>query len=129
MNKIVIIGRLGKDPETRTTTTGKNVVSFSVGVTREFDKEQTDWFRVSAWGKTGEFVQNYLGKGRLVAVAGRMESRSYTDKDGNKREAWELTADSVQGLDRPKDEQGQEARQSGATTQAPASDWDPFVDE
>lgn len=96
MNNISIIGRLGKDPEIRQTTNGKSVCNFSVAVNRRFNKDESDWFNVTCWGKTAEFASNYLSKGRLVAVTGRMESRKHEDKT-----YWDLVADDVQGLDRP----------------------------
>jgi len=89
-NRIEIIGNLGGDPETRTTTNGKAVCSFSVGVSEKSGGE-TQWFRVQVWEKLAEICQQYLRKGSSVMLAGRMQSRSY-EKDGVKREAWELVA-------------------------------------
>lgn len=123
MNNICIIGRMGKDGELRTTSTGKNVASFSVGVTRKFKvngDSVTDWFNVTVWDKQAEFVCNYLGKGRLVSVVGRMECRKYEDKDGNKREAWDIQASDVSGLDKPKD--------GAAPAAAVGDDFDPFAE-
>lgn len=107
MNSINIVGRLTRDPERRSTTSGKTVTNFAVAVDKQFkpqgDGPTADFFNVTAWGNQGDYVANYLTKGRLVAVSGRMESRQY-DKDGTKVTAWELVADRVQGLDRPKDD-------------------------
>lgn len=126
LNRIALIGRLGRDPELKVTPTGKSVAEFSIGVNRQFDKNATDWFRVKCWGKTAEFVGEYLTKGRLVVVDGRMESRKYTDKDGNNREVWEVTADNVSGLDKPSESTGQ----SQSSDHDPVDDeYNPFADE
>ena len=132
LNRVIMIGRLTKDPELKQTTTGKSVVSFSIAVDKRIkptDGSPTaDFFMVKAWGNTAEFVSNYLGKGRLVAVDGRLETRKYTDQSGNNREITEIVADNVQGLDRPREETGQEHAGGGAPRQAaPEGDtWDPF---
>jgi single-strand DNA-binding protein len=142
LNRVVLIGRLTRDPEIRTTQTGKQVADFSLAVDKRIkptDGSATaDFFRVSAWGNTADFVANYLGKGRLVAVEGRLQSRSFTDRDGNKREVVEIVADNVQGLDRPRDDQGGGSgggggyqRQTAAVASEPApsaDDYDPFAD-
>jgi single-strand DNA-binding protein len=133
--RAVIIGRLVRDPENRTTATGKTVASFTVAVDSPFKdangEKKTSFLKVTAWGQTAEYVGNYLSKGRLVAVDGRIESRKFTDKDGNNREMVEVVADNVQGLDRPKDDGGQGVQaRPGATTPAPVvQDFDPWADE
>lgn len=142
VNHVVLIGRLTRDPEIRTTQTGKQVASFSVAVTKRFKptdgSPDADFFNVSAWGNTADFVANYLGKGRLVAVEGRLSSRKYTTQDGNTREVVEVVAENVQGLDRPRDDQGGGSgggggyqRQTAAVASEPApsaDDYDPFAD-
>lgn len=130
MNSINIVGRLTRDPERRSTTSGKTVTNFAVAVDKQFkpqgDGPTADFFNVTAWGNQGDYVANYLTKGRLVAVSGRMESRQY-DKDGTKVTAWELVADRVQGLDRPKDDApGAQAKAPSAATD---DEDDPFRDE
>ena len=97
MNSIHIIGRLGREPELRYTQSGKAVCSFSVAVDRRGKDAEPDWFSVSAWEKTAELCNEYLKKGRMVAVRGRMQSRKY-EKDGAKITAWDLVADEVQFL-------------------------------
>lgn len=137
INRVILIGRLTRDPELRTTTTGKQVSDFSIAVDKRIkptDGSPTaDFFRVSAWGQTAEFVGNYLTKGRLVAVDGRLQSRKYTDKDGNNREVVEVVADNVQGLDRPRDDAGGGSGMAAVTAgggAVPAEDeFDPFADE
>lgn len=137
INRIVLAGRLGRDPELRTTTTGKSVANFSLAVDKRFkpdgDGPSCDWFNVVAWGKTAEFVANYLTKGRLVAVDGRMETRKYTAADGSEKTAFEVVAESVQGLDRPTDEntapkQAAHAEKAGAATSG-LDEYDPFADD
>ncbi len=136
INRVVLVGRLVRDPELRTTTGGKSVVDFSIAVNKRFKptdgSPDADFFRVSAWDKTAEYVANYLSKGRLVAVDGRLQSRKYTASDGSNREVVEITAESVQGLDRPRDDAGGGGAPAGAavTSAAPnADEFDPFADE
>lgn len=135
VNMVVLVGRLTRDPELRTTTSGKHVVSFSLAVDKRFKPQDgsatADFFNVTAWDKTAEFVSNYLTKGRLCSVEGRLQQRSYTDKDGNNREVVEVVADRVQGLDRPRDDaEGGGMRRETAAVAAPADDeFDPFADE
>lgn len=98
INSIVLMGRLTADPELRTTQSGKSVVSFSVAVDRDFQQngeKQADFIGVVAWGKTAEFIDKYFREGRMIAVVGRIQTRTYTDKDGNKRKAVEVVADKV----------------------------------
>lgn len=99
MNKIVIIGRLTRDPELKSTNAGTSVCNFSVAVDRTYrDKEgnrPTDFFDISVFGATAEFVAKYFKKGSSIAISGAMESRKFVDKDGNNRIAWSLHADEV----------------------------------
>lgn len=107
MNKIVIIGRLTRDPELRTTSTaGISVTSFSVAVDRPFAKEgqqDVDYIDCVAWRGLGETVAKFMTKGRLVAVAGRLQIRNYETQDGRKGRAAEVVADEVRFLDGKKD--------------------------
>lgn len=100
LNHIVIMGRLGKDPELRRTQSGVAVATFNVAVDRDFkDKETgqraTDWITCVAWRSTAEFVEKYFSKGSHVLVAGRLQMRDWTDKDGNKRISAEVQAENV----------------------------------
>ena len=99
LNCAIIMGRLAADPELRTTGTGKLVTSFSVAVNRSFvrqgEERQTDWIDCVAWGQTAEFVTKYFRKGSMIAVQGRLQTRSYDDKNGNRRKAVEIIADNV----------------------------------
>lgn len=139
LNRVIMIGRLTRDPELKTTTTGKSLVSFSIAVDKRIKPNDgsptADFFNIKAWGNTAEFVANYLAKGRLVAVDGRLETRKYTDQSGNNREITEIVADNVQGLDRPREDGAPAPRQggnagAGASAAVPAVDeYDPFADE
>ena len=100
LNHIVIMGRLGKDPELRRTQSGVAVATFNVAVDRDFkDKatgqRATDWITCVAWRSTAEFVEKYFAKGSQVLVAGRLQMRDWTDKDGNKRISAEVQAENV----------------------------------
>lgn len=98
INSVVLMGRLVRDPEIRTTASGKSVCSFSLAVERDFQRSEektADYFDCVAWGKTAEFIDKYFRKGRMIAVVGRIQTRTYTDKDGNKRQAMEVVAEKV----------------------------------
>lgn len=100
LNHIVIMGRLGKDPELRRTQSGVAVATFNVAVDRDFkDKatgqRATDWITCVAWRSTAEFVEKYFAKGSQVLVEGRLQMRDWTDKDGNKRISAEVQAENV----------------------------------
>lgn len=99
MNKIIITGRLTKDPELRTTGSGVEVCGFTVAVDRKTGKggeKKSDFFDCTAWRQSGVFVEKYFKKGDGITVEGSMESEKYTDKDGNNRTAWKLTVDNVE---------------------------------
>lgn len=95
LNNITIMGRLTKDPEIRTTQTGKHVELFTLAVDRDFDREKTDFFSCTAWGKTAEFIDTHFRKGQLMVVQGQMQSRAYKDRDGNNRTVWEVNVSNV----------------------------------
>lgn len=126
MNRVVLIGRITRDPETKTTTSGTKVAEFSIAVDKRGKDEGANFFRVKAWGNQAEYVGNYLSKGRLVAIDGRLEQRSY-EKDGQKREVIEVVAESVQGLDRPRDD-AQPAAPAAKPKPSANDDYDPFGD-
>lgn len=118
MNSIHIKGRLTRDPETRHTDSGKSVTNFSVAVNRRFNRDKADFFNVTAWEKTGEFVEKYFHKGSEIIVEGEMQSREYTDRDGNNRIAWDLIAGNVEFCGSKSDSAAlpTDNRQSAATT-------------
>lgn len=99
LNRIVLMGRLTKDPELRRTGTGVAVTSFTVAVDRDFApkgaERETDFVDVVAWRNTAEFVSKYFKRGRMAVVSGRLQIRNWEDKDGNKRRNAEVEADSV----------------------------------
>ena len=104
MNKLTIIGNLTRDPETRVTQSGSSVCSFTVAVNRRGQDDKTDFFRVSAWNKTGETCPKYLAKGRKVAVTGPVSVSTYTGQDGKTYANLEVMAQDVEFLT-PKAEQ------------------------
>ena len=108
LNHITIMGRLTKDPELRRTGSGVAVVSFTVAVDRDFTskdsgEKETDFIDCVAWRQTGEFVSKYFFKGKMAVVSGRLQIRSWTDKDGNNRRTAEIVADNVYFGDSKKD--------------------------
>ena len=111
LNRIIIMGRLTRDPELRHTQTGTAVASFTLAVDRDFkDKStgerSTDFIDVVAWRQTGEFVSRYFTKGRMAVVEGRLQIRDWTDKDGGKRRSAEIVADNVYFGDSKRDGDG-----------------------
>ena len=100
LNHIVIMGRLTRDPELRTTQSGVSVTSFTVAVDRDYNsrdngERQTDFIDCVAWRQTGEFVSRNFNKGKMIIVLGRLQSRKWQDKEGNNRISWEIQADNV----------------------------------
>lgn len=104
MNKIIVIGHLGRDPEMRYTPNGQGVTSFSIASSRRYTtsggetREETEWFNVSAWGRLAETCNQFLAKGRQVYVEGRLRSRSYEGRDGQTRFVNEINVTDVQFL-------------------------------
>jgi single-strand DNA-binding protein len=106
LNKIVLQGRLTRDPELRRTNGGTAVASFTLAVDRDFKSQngqkETDFIDIVAWRNTAEFVSKHFSKGRMAVVSGRLQVRNYQDKDGNKRKAVEVVADNVYFCDSAK---------------------------
>src|SRR5690606_10948139 len=117
LNRVVIIGRLTADPELRYTPQGVAVTTFRVAVDRSYANQQgereTDFFPVVTWRKLAEVCAHNLSKGRLVAVEGRVQNRSYTARDGSRRWVTEVVADNVRFLDWPKEQQPAAADDGG----------------
>lgn len=92
LNKVILMGRFTAEPELKSTSNGTSVTTFTLAVDRDYSKEdkQTDFITCVAWRNTAEFISKYFSKGQLVAVDGSIQTRSYTDKDGNKRTAFEV---------------------------------------
>ena len=126
LNHITIMGRLTNDPELRRTGSGVAVTSFTLAVDRDFKEKngekETDFIDVVAWRQTGEFVSKHFSKGRMAVVSGRLQIRSWTDKDGNKRRTAEVIADNVYFGD---------SKKEGETpaVNAPASDFVMLTDD
>ena len=108
LNKIIIMGRLARDPELRRTGSGTAVTSFSLACDRDFKSQsgekETDFIEVVAWKNTAEFVSKYFSKGRMAVVEGRLQIRDWTDKAGNKRTTAEVVADNVYFADSKRSE-------------------------
>jgi single-strand DNA-binding protein len=142
VNKVILIGNLGRDPEMRYTQSGQAVTNFTIATTENWtDKnsgekqEKTEWHRIIAWGKTGELCAQYLAKGRSVYIEGRLQTREWEDKEGIKRYTTEITANNVTFLGSPRSEgageggggvngggaSGGGAPPSGGSSQAPPS--------
>ena len=112
LNHIVIMGRLTRDPELRSTTTGVNVASFRIACNRDYSgrdgsEPQTDFVDCVAWRQTGEFVSRNFTKGKMIIVSGRLQMRDWTDRDGNKRTTAEIVADNVYFGESKRDSDGQ----------------------
>ena len=118
LNHITIMGRLTRDPELRRTGSGIAVASFSLAVDRDFSprdggERETDFIDCVAWRQTGEFVSKYFTKGRMAVVSGRLQIRSWTDKDGNKRRTAEVVADNVYFGESKRSSEGNNASYGG----------------
>lgn len=141
LNVAVLMGRLTADPELRHTTNDISVTSFTIAVDRSYVKSgadrQADFVDIVAWRNTADFVCKYFRKGQLVAVQGSIQTRSYTDKDGNKRKAFEIVADNVHFAESKRDNVGNQradveqpapryAQDTGDFEEIPSDDDLPF---
>ena len=119
LNKVMLLGHLGKDPEVRYTSSGRAMATFTLATSQTWrdqegnDQERTEWHRVVAWGRLGEICGEYLGKGKQVFIEGRIQSREWEDQDGNKRTTFEIIANDMimlsgsgQGQGRPQSDYG-----------------------
>jgi len=114
INQVILMGRLTRDPEQRTTSTGKTIASFSIAVDRGGQEDAADFFNVTAWEKLGELVMQYLAKGRRVLVQGRLRQDSWDDKESGKRQSRiEVVATDVTFLDGPSSDSGAPAQAGG----------------
>lgn len=142
LNKIMLIGHLGKDPDFNVTPDGTPVAKFSLAVSRFGSKnssgertKETDWFNIVAWRQLAEICEKYLHKGSKVYIEGRLSMRKYTDKEGIQRTAVDVIANDMQMLDSKAASGGASSyAQSGSASSsssygsAPADDFDPFLD-
>ena len=122
VNKVILLGRLGRDPEVRYTPDGAAVASFSIATSIEWNdkqsgekKEKTEWHRIVAWRRLGELCGEYLSKGRQVYIEGRLQTREWEDRDGNRRFTTEVVASDVQFLG-PKEPSGPREGYGGVPT-------------
>lgn len=132
VNKVILIGNLGKDPEVGYTKEGKAVASFSLATSESWKgkdgnrEEKTEWHRIVAWGKLGEICGEYLNKGKQVYIEGRLRTRDWDDKDGNKRTTTEIVANTMTML-------GQAGQQpvggQGERNEQPHEGGDEFEDD
>lgn len=123
VNKVLLVGRLCTDPELKYTPSGVAVANFRIAVDRTFTNAQgereTDFIDVVAWRQSAEFVDQYLGKGRLILVEGRLQVRQWQTQDGQRRRSTEVVADNIRALDRPREgRDGEPAGQGGQHARA-----------
>jgi single-strand DNA-binding protein len=129
VNKVILVGRLGADPEVRYTNTGTPVANFNIATSSSFtDKsgertERTEWHRIVAFGKLGEICGEYLAKGKQVYIEGRLQTRDWEDRDGNKRKTTEVVANTMQMLGSA----GDQVRSGGSDLGPPPGDTIPDI--
>jgi single-strand DNA-binding protein len=120
LNKVLIIGRVGRDPEMRYTPSGRPVTTFSVGTTRSWNtsdgekRSETEWFNVVAWSNLAEICKQHLSKDRMVYVEGRMQTRHWEDQEGNKHSATEIVANEMILLEDRREVNTSELDESGS---------------
>lgn len=133
LNVIAIMGRLSRDPELRQTTTGKNVASFTIACSRgrkdANGKDLVDWIPVVAWEHMAEFVCKYFEKGSLIAIDGRLQSRTYKDRDGNNRTAIEIVANNANFAGSKSTGGGSNSVPAGNSYNEPTVQYDEIEDE
>lgn len=129
LNRVMLLGRVGKDPEVRYTASGKAVATFTLATSQRWrdqdgnDQERTEWHRIVAWGRLGEICGEYLGKGKQVYIEGRIQSRDWEDQDGNKRTTFEIIANDLILLGGPGSDQS--GRSEGSGTKPPSAQAKP----
>ena len=134
LNKVILMGRMTRDPELRHTQAGVPVTFFSLAVDRGFQTngKSVDFINIVAWSGTAEFVTKWFSKGQLVAISGRLQARTYVDRDGNNRSAVEVVADEVFFAERKREEGARPSDQAGSIEDIPqfnVSDWGEITDE
>ncbi len=128
INKVILIGNLGRDPELRYTPSGQAVANFTLATSESFTtksgerQERTEWHRIVAWGRTAEICAQYLAKGRTVYVEGGLRTREWENKDGQKQRTTEIHATTVQFLGSPRGGPGERPAGRGAPGEAPAAE-------
>ncbi len=125
-NLVVLTGRLTADPELKTTTNGTSVVSFSIAVDRRYrtgEERQTDFINIVAWRSSAEFICKYFQKGSLIGIEGSIQTRRYTDKNGNNRTAFEVVANNVQFVESKRDSSSAVAGEPASFSNADVNDF------
>lgn len=140
LNKIMLIGNLGRDPEFQVTSEGTPVAKFSLAVSRTYTakgekKEETEWFNIVTWNKLAEICEKYLHKGSKVYIEGRLTQRKYTDREGVQRTAVDVIASDMKMLDSKASSGGSSSYAASSSSSsgssygnAPGDDFDPFLD-
>ena len=132
INLVVLTGRLTADPELKTTQSGISVTSFSVAVNRPYrtgEEQQTDFINVVAWRKTAEFIAKYFKKGNMIGIEGSIQTRKYTDKNGNNRTAFEVVVNNAQFVESKRDSAAsQGSEQPASFSNAGADDFSDLSD-
>lgn len=130
INQVILMGRLTRDPEQRTTSTGKTIASFSIAVDRGGQEDAADFFNVTAWEKLGDLVMQYLAKGRRVLVQGRLRQDSWDDKEtGKKQSRIEVVATDVTFLDGPNGDNGGSSASSNANAKPRTASKDVVIED
>jgi len=136
INKVILVGNLGKDPEVRRLDSGSMVATFSVATTEVYNdksgnrQEQTEWHNIAVWGKSAEIAEKYLKKGSSVYIEGRIKSRDYTDKNTNQQKRfYEIVCDKFQMLDRKSDGSMSSSQSSSPVSSEVSSAIDEPVDD
>jgi single-strand DNA-binding protein len=134
LNKVMLIGNLGKDPEVRFTAAGQAVASFSIATSEKFKgktgewEERTEWHNITLWGKLAEIAGEYLSKGKTIYVEGRLQTRKWQDKSGNDRYTTDIVGDKMQMLS-PKGERGGGDTSAAPKTGGATYEEPPFQDD
>jgi single-strand DNA-binding protein len=132
LNKVMAIGHLGKDPEMRYTPSGRPVTTFSVAVSRSWNtadgerRSETEWFNIVAWGNLAEICKQYLHKGQQVYIEGRLQTRRWEDKEGQKHTSVEVVANEMLMLGDRRDNKGSQESNQDEESQEPIADEDEF---
>ena len=126
-NLVVLTGRLTADPELKKTQNGNSVTSFSIAVNRRFNRsaeeQQTDFINIVVWGQSAEFVSKYFKKGSMIGIEGRIQTRKYTDKNGNNRTAFEVVANNVQFVESKRDSVSSDSEETASFSNAGVNEF------
>ena len=129
MNRTVLVGRIVKDPDIKKTSSGKSVASFVLAVNQRFNRDKTDFINCVAWEKTADYLANYVKKGNLIAVEGRISTRNYDGSDGKKVYITEVVCESVQGLERNDQPKPSNEPKPWQTYKEPVNDYPIDIEE